>query len=110
MCLLYAWGGLGFAGFRFRLWLSLFHFRLINYIIKLAAMGLKDSLAESGHNKSHVYAASCELLSCLPPFPSCSFLVLSSTCFCSLSWQRTHSISLDLAPLARSKSEVSWTN
>lgn len=103
MCLLYAWGGLGFAGFRFRLWLSLFHFRLINYIIKLAAMGLKDSLAESGHNKSHVYAASCELLSCLP-------LVLSSTCFCCLSWQRTHSISLDLAPLARSKSEVSWTN
>lgn len=63
-------GGLGFAGFRFRLWLSLFHFRLINYIIKLAAMGLKDSLAESGHNKSHVYAASCELLSCPASLPS----------------------------------------
>lgn len=76
MCLLYAWGGLGFAGFRFRLWLSLFHFRLINYIIKLAAMGLKDSLAESGHNKSHVYAASCELLSCLPPCPLPSPLLL----------------------------------
>jgi len=96
-------------GFRFRLWLSLFHFRLINYIIKLAAMGLKDSLPRAP-NKSHVYGESFKL----PSYSAGPFallfllllllLLLGSSClrmFLFLFW-RTHSISLNLTPSARS--------
>jgi len=86
------------SGFRFRLWLSLFHFRLINYIIKLAAMGLKDSLPKAP-NKSHVYGESFKL-----PSYSVTLLPLSSVrvacgCFCSYSCWRTHSICLRLDSL-----------